>query len=57
MALFQKLSYMCCQRQNEMALMIEGRDGVAHKKKKKNLPCVDEQPRALCGTVFLGRSH
>ncbi len=32
MALFQKLSYMCCQRQNETALMIGGGDGVTQKK-------------------------
>ncbi len=47
---------MCCQRQNEMALMIEGGDGVARKKKKKkkkNSVCVDAQPRALRGRVFL----
>ncbi len=31
-ALFKKLSYMCCQRQKETALMIEGGDGVARKK-------------------------
>ncbi len=42
MALFQKLSYMCCQRQNETALMIGGGDGVMQKKKLG--VCVDAQP-------------
>ncbi len=41
---------MCCERQKETALMIEGGDGVA---RKKLSVCVDAQPRDLRGTVFL----
>ncbi len=43
-----KIVHMCCQRQKETALMI-GRWCSA----EKNLVCVDAQPRALRGTVFL----
>ncbi len=46
-----KIVHMRCQRQKEMALMIEGGDGVARKKKLSM--CVDVQPRALRRTVFL----
>ncbi len=38
MALFQKLSYMCCQRQKEMALMIGVEMGW---REKKRSVCVD----------------
>ncbi len=46
-ALFKKMSYMCCQRQKETALMIEGGDGVARKKKLGVLmrslePCAEQ---------------
>ncbi len=49
-ALFKKMSYMCCQRQKETALMIEGGDGVARKKNLARVlmrslePCAEQFP-------------
>ncbi len=45
-----KIVHMCCQRQKEMALMIEGGDGVA--RKKKNLACVLMRSLEPCAGQF-----
>ncbi len=45
-----KIVHMRCQRQKEMALMIEGGDGVV--RKKKNLACVLMRSLEPCAGQF-----